>query len=84
MSGQYCSREGHTDSPLLPAPARPSGHPKKKFVSCTAGGRNYGQSGGRKIFFFFFFFGFCKKIVKIILKKIGIVGNEKKGPSRPS
>ena len=38
---------------------------KKKFVSCTAGGRNYGQSGGRKknsVFFFFFF-----QIVKIIL-----------------
>ena len=28
---------------------------KKKFVSCTAGGRNYGQSGGCKIFLFFSF-----------------------------
>ena len=27
-----------------------------KFVSCVAGGRNCGQSGGRKIFFFRFFF----------------------------
>ena len=29
---------------------------KKKFVSCPAGGRNCGQSGGRKILFFPCFF----------------------------
>ena len=28
---------------------------KKKSVSCAAGGRNYGQSGGRISFFFFTF-----------------------------
>ena len=38
----------------------------KKFVSCPAGGRNYGQSGGRKILFFsvFFSFSFGKKMIK--------------------
>ena len=61
---------------------------KKTFVSCTVGGRNYGQSGGRKIFFFpvfFFFFGGGgggKKIVNIILKKRKIVENEKKKRSQ--
>ena len=38
---------------------------KKKFVSCPAGGRNCGQSGGRKIVLFlviFLFFG--KKMMK--------------------
>ena len=43
---------------------------KKKFVSCPAGGRNYGHSGGRKFFFFFLFlFFFGKKITKILQKK---------------
>ena len=27
---------------------------KKKFVSCPAGGRIYGHSGGRKLLLFFF------------------------------
>ena len=52
---------------------------KKKFVSCTASGRNYGQSGGRKLFFFFsFFFFFGKKIVKIILNNLFLLKMRKK------
>ena len=37
--------------------------PKKKFVSCPAGGRNCGQSDGFKIFIFFLtiFFFLMKK-----------------------
>ena len=30
--------------------------PLKKFVSCSAGGRHCGQSGGRNIFFFLLLF----------------------------
>ena len=41
-----------------------SGHPKKRVVSCPAGGQNCARSGGRKIFFFVF----GKKTVKIILQ----------------
>ena len=58
---------------------------KKKFVSCTAGGRNYGQSGGCKLkkirvflCVFFFLGGGGKKLVKIILQKKVFVENEKK------
>ena len=29
---------------------------KKKCVSCPAGGKNCGQSGGRKILFYFIYF----------------------------
>ena len=37
---------------------------KKKFVSCPAGGRNYGQSGGRKLFFLG-----GKKMMKFLTRK---------------
>ena len=37
---------------------------KKKFVSCVAGGRNCGQSGGRNFFIFFCFFGGGQKMMK--------------------
>ena len=39
---------------------------KKKFVSCPAGGRNYGYSGGRSFSFFVLFF-FCKRRTEIFL-----------------
>ena len=48
---------------------------KKNFVSCPAGGRICGQSGGGKIFFFTLFFFFFKKI---LTKKIFFGQNEKK------
>ena len=39
----------------------------KKLVSCPAGGRNCGQSGGHKIFFSPFFF--CKKMMIFLKEK---------------
>ena len=42
---------------------------KKKFVSCVAGGLNYGHSGGRKFFFFPFFFFSVRKLLKCLEKQ---------------
>ena len=56
---------------------------KKKSVSCPAGGRNCGQTGGRNFFFFFpFYFLLCKEILSFFFEG-GEWKNEKKGPSRP-
>ena len=57
---------------------------KKKFVSCPAGGHNFGQSGGRKIFFFFFFPPLYRNGRKNEGKKKKNEGNMKKNvPTRP-
>ena len=47
---------------------------KKKSVSCPAGGRNYGQLGGRK--FFFFVGEYCQ----FFEKEYFFCKNEKKSP----
>ena len=60
---------------------------KKKSVSYPAGGRNYGQSGGRNFFFSIsFFFSLVGKYCPFLEKKNKIGKNEKKKkkvPSRP-
>ena len=53
---------------------------KKKSVSCAAGGRNYGQSGGRIFFFFFFhiYFSLIGKYCPFLKKTTFFCKNEKK------
>ena len=56
---------------------------KKKFVSCPAGGRNCGQSGGRNFFFFPHFFS-PMKILSIFRKKKKLAKmKKKKSPVAP-
>ena len=51
---------------------------KKKSVFCSAGGRNYGQSGGRNFFFSHSFFFFVGQYCPVWEKKIFFCKNEKK------
>ena len=57
---------------------------KKKSVSCPAGGRNCGQSGGRNFFFFHVFFCLVGKYCPLLgKKKRKIEKLKKKVSSRP-
>ena len=65
---------------------RPPGQPSIKYVSCPAGGQNYGFLGGCKFYFFiflwgknFFFFFVGQNIIEFFAKKIKIE-NRKKRP----
>ena len=57
----------------------------KKSVSCPAGGRNYGQSGGRNLFIFSIFVVVDRKTLSIFGKRIFFCKyvTTKKVPSRP-